>query len=149
MLEEIGGTDEIPGISVSFPCGAVNIKGERSERTVVIVSKVPWLGHSAERKISFLTADVEIYPSRYALPFDVRKASAEAPEKAMGYAPLCVADRTGFRFTIAARSLFFEAYEVLGPELVLVREGEPGKNKVWPLAAERVLLADWVDDFDR
>lgn len=89
-LREIGAT---PYGSLSVyrdtPCCVVTKKGERFDVAIVSERNHPPY-ESWPRQFRFATEIADIEESSYALPFDVRKATAEAKEMRMGFAPTAV-----------------------------------------------------------
>jgi hypothetical protein len=62
---------------------------------------------------------VSVTPSPFALPLDVRKASAEREEVSMGFAPFGVMDNHGNEYTLGAETNFFDTDGVKGKDIIL------------------------------
>lgn len=145
QLRGIGGISDYYNEVLYFPCETVDGNNVRYEKCIILISKVPCAKWPKQELVSLLAPDVVIRPSKYALPIEIRLASMNAPDKAMGYAPICVVSQDGIEYTISAQMHFFRHKNTYGPSLRLKADGKVGKNKVWPDLADHYYLADWVE----
>lgn len=91
---------------VQIPCGVATKAGERIDAAIVS------LQHSAPiedwRTYRLGSEITEIYPSQFTLPLDVRLASTQAEEIAMGFAPSLIVMPDGRRFTLNGTTNFLD-----------------------------------------
>ena len=87
------------------PCGVVTKAGERIDIAIVSLQQhAPY----EEWRIYRLASEIgDIYPSRYALPLEVREATSQAQEVRMGFAPTAIEFPDGDAFVLNWRTNFF------------------------------------------
>lgn len=142
-LADIGGVADFYKGYIAIPCSIENHSGQRFEKAVVLISKQPpyfWYGPQMVHWADEIKA---IFPSPFALLLDVRRASAEKREVAMGFAPTGVVDSQGREYTLVCESRFFDADGVKGEEIKLSGRERNWKKRVLPSPAEAFYFVDW------
>lgn len=122
MLAEIGGVElEWNGNgrrSITLPCSIQTADGEDYEMALLLITKYPPLAEW--QKHVMLGTDVRaVLPSDYALPFSVRRATLNADEIRMGFAPTTVTDGEGQHFVLNGPTSFFEYRSTKGKDLLV------------------------------
>jgi len=122
VLEAIGGTGPKHWMGhdrvIAIPCAISTRSGERMDPAVVWITKRPPIDDFLSRvKLWRNIAAVE--PSRFALPMDVRCATALAPEIRMGFAPTRVVATNGTPFVLHWATSLFDQDGITGSEIHL------------------------------
>jgi hypothetical protein len=144
-ISSIGGILEHYRDCIAVPCLVKCKSGQQFEKAVVLVSRKPphqWY----EPDMVHWSDEIEsVEVSRYALPLDVRRESAEKEEVSMGFAPVGIVDRQGREYTLHCESRFFDYEGVKGDEIRLSGRMENWKERVPPSPAEAFFFADWFE----
>lgn len=101
------------------PCGVVTTAGERIDLAVVSLQShapfEPW------RRCRLGSEIADVYPSPHALPLAVRRATAQAEEIRMGYAPTLVEAPGGRILVLNWRSSFLVMDGIEAPQVRLLQ----------------------------
>lgn len=144
-LKSIGGVLDAYSETITVPVDATNISGEQHAQSLVFITKKPPCCWYPESNIRWATELVSGTPSPYALTLDVRRASSEKREEAMGFSPVAVEDRSGKVYTLSSVSNFFNVEGVRGEEVRLSAKPKRWPNRVWPQSPDTYYFADWFD----
>ena len=129
VLADIGGVFDKWSETILIPCTATISNGDTFENSLILVTKVPPHRWYPINKIRWASDIIEISPSQFALPIEVRGASYAKEEISMGFAPIDVIDSNGQRFTLGARSDFFNRNGVKGRNLTLEQSASNSPTK--------------------
>lgn len=141
----IGGVRNDWEETVILPCAVTTKNGERFEKAILQVTKTPPYRWYSLEKVRWAWEIAELEGSRFTLPLQVRRASHEKREEAMGFAPTDVQSNDGRSFTLGNASDFFEHEGVTGPNIQLAPR--PRKRNVVPFAETQAWFwVDWNDD---
>ena len=136
-LEEIGSTladQYFGGEFVETPCGVVLHTGDRIDLAIVSIQQDAPVEEWRDYRLGSEIADV--YPSPFALPLEVRRASAEANERAMGFAPSLIVMPDGQRFTLNGPTHFLTEPGYRAPEARICAE-DIGFSELPPIASQQ------------
>jgi hypothetical protein len=149
-LVEIGGAQSRGGGDIDIPCSAKNTLGQQFETAMVVITKQPPLYHT---KIPLYRASelASVTPSPFALPLDVRQASAAKEEVSMGFAPTGIIDTRGQEYTLCQQSDFFQKNGVSGEQIKLSGRQKQFKNVVWreSVPVQARFYVDWFEGCER
>jgi len=148
LLEElatIGGVSDYYKDYIAIPCSVENHSGQRFEKAVVLVSKQPPYFWYEPQMVHWADDIKAVSPSPFALPLDVRRASAEKREVSMGFAPTGVVDSQEKEYTLIWQSRFFDVDGVKGEEIRLSGREKNWKKRVLPSPAEAFCFVDWFE----
>jgi len=146
ILSGIGGVPDSYKGYISIPCSIRNTAGHKHDKALILISKQPPFRWPEEQRVCWADEIDGIYPSVFALPFDVRRVSCEKEEEAMGFAPVGVLDKQGTEYTLACESYFFDYNGIKGEEIRL--SGSPQKKWkriIYPEPAQAYYFVDWFD----
>jgi hypothetical protein len=144
-LASIGGIANKKRTTLTIPCSVQNVSGRYHEKAVVLVSKQPPYFWYQPTMVHWADEVKAIVPSPFALPSDVRLASAQQEEIAMGFAPTGVRDQNGKEYTLTWESTFFNYRGVKGEEIRLSGRQQKWKKQVLPDPADAYYWVDWFD----
>jgi hypothetical protein len=119
ILSTIGGVQDYYKGYISIPCSIQNVAGLQHYKSLILVSKQPPFRWHEQQKIYWAQDIDTVSPSPFALPIDVRRASSEKKEEAMGFAPVSVLDKKGTEYTLGCESQFFDHNGIKGEEIRL------------------------------
>lgn len=148
ILSNIGGVPDYNKGYISIPCSVNNIAGEWHDKALVLVSKQPPDSWTELQKVHWASEINTISLSPFALPIDVRRASEEKREEAMGFAPVGVIDSKGTEYTLGCTSQFFDHNGIKGEEIRLSGHQKRWKRVVWQKPVQAVYFVDWYDKCD-
>jgi hypothetical protein len=148
ILTNIGGVPDYYRGYISIPCSISNTAGGKHDKALVLVSKQPPYRWPELQKIHWASEIDTISPSSFALPVDVRQASAEKREEAMGFAPVGIIDKKGIEYTLGCESQFFDHNGIRGEEIQLSGRQKKWKKVVWQKPIQEVYFIDWYDRCD-
>ena len=145
ILASIGGVEDFYEDYIAVPCSVQNMSGQQHEKAIVLVSKQPPFGWHERQKVHWANEVAAVSASPFALPLDVRRASSEKSEEAMGFAPVGVVDKKGTEYTLGHESHFFDRNGIKGEEISLSLRQKKRRNVVWPEPAQVFYFIDWFD----
>lgn len=145
ILASIGGVEDFYEDYIAVPCSVQNMSGQQHEKAMVLVSKQPPFGWHERQKVHWANEVAAVSASPFALPLDVRRASSEKSEEAMGFAPVGVVDKKGTEYTLGHESHFFDRNGIKGEEISLSLRQKKRRNVVWPEPAQVFYFIDWFD----
>jgi hypothetical protein len=148
ILSSIGGVPDYYKGYISIPCSIQNTAGERNDKALVLVSKQPPDRWTELQKVHWASEIDTVSLSSFALPIDVRRASAEKREEAMGFAPVGVIDKKGIEYTLECKSQFFDHNSIKGEEIRLSGRQKKWKKVVYQGPVQAVYFVDWYDKCD-
>lgn len=123
-LKRIGATPpDVHGNMAEFvqvPCKCLTKDGRVIDFCVVTFQMKPPIDDHYENVI-FIDEVADVSESEYALSPKVRKASSDAREARMGFAPTLVQSKRGKRFVLNWTTNFFEMSGIKGKDIVLAR----------------------------
>lgn len=146
ILATIGGVEHDYKVYIAVPCSVHNMSGQQHEKAVVLVSRQPPLRWHGPQKVHWADEVAGVSASPFALPLDVRRASSEKSEEAMGFAPVGVVDKKGTEYTLLRDSHFFDRKGIKGEEIRLSERQKKWRNVVWaPEPPQAFYFIDWFD----
>lgn len=143
-LAKISGTEDSKDC-ITIPCAVENISGEYHEKSLVLISRQPPYSWYEPAMVHWANELVNINPSPFALPIDVRKASSQKTEISMGFAPVGVIDKIGVEYTLPCKSCFFDINDVKGEEISLSGRKKKWQRTVLPSPTQAFYFVDWFD----
>ncbi|MGH2361921.1 MAG: hypothetical protein ACRDGM_15455 [bacterium] len=143
-LAGIGGVEDHEAY-ITVPCSVQDMSGQQHEKSIVLVSKQPPFRWPERQKVHWADEVAAVSASPFALPLDVRQASSEKREEAMGFAPVRVVDKKGTEYTLGRRSHFFDHNGIKGEEIRLSGRQKKWRDVVWPEEAQAFYFVDWFD----
>jgi hypothetical protein len=125
------------------PCAVMTALGERIDRAIISQQQHPPI--EEWRRYRLASEITEIYPSPCALPFEVRKATANAQEVRMGFAPTIIVFPNGRKFTLNGTANFFEMPGCDATQIAVTGESYwPDRPPVYQQPADvTYFVADW------
>jgi hypothetical protein len=122
ILDTIGGTTlnywgGYDGV-IAIPCAIIMRSGEHIDPAVIWITKRSPIDRFPNRFMFYRDVD-SIEPSRFALPLDVRCATALAGEVCMGFAPTRVVATNGTPFVLHWATSLFNQDGITGSEIRL------------------------------
>jgi hypothetical protein len=145
VLSGIGGVLGYYKDCIAVPCFVNCASGQQHEKAVVLVIKHPPHQWYETGMVHWSDEIAAVTASPYALPLDVRKASAEKQEVSMGFAPVGIVDNQGKEYTLPCEGRFFDYSGVKGEEIRLSGRKEKWRERVIPAPAQAFYFVDWFD----
>jgi len=146
VLNQIIGTFSYCRTNLYFPCQIRLPDQTLVSKAILTATKGDSFGRFPEgQEVRLLEDTYEILASEYALPAAVRKATRDAEEQRMAYAPTNVKDASGQKYTLTHEMDFFELGDVFGPEITLDDSPYHGDNRVYPQRAEMYFICDMFE----
>jgi hypothetical protein len=148
-LAAIGGVRSGYDEWIAVPCAVRDVSGRRHEKSIALVTKQPPGARPERDRVHWADEVAGVSASPFALPLDVRRASAEKREVSMGFAPVGVVDGRGAEYTLTCASDFFDRNGVKGQEIRLSRRTAGWPERIAPEPAQSYFLVDWFDGCEK
>jgi hypothetical protein len=145
VLASIGGTEDQYRGHIAVPCSVQDVNERHHEKSLVLVSKQPPLGWCEPQAFHWADEMAAVSPSVFALPLEVRRASAEQREESMGFAPVGLVDPRGTEYTLGCAGHFFDHNGIRGDQIRLSGRRKRWRNIVPPEPPAAYFLVDWFD----
>lgn len=144
-LANIGGVADYYRDTIAIPCSVQDVSGRLYEKAIVLVSRQPPYFWYKPQMIHWADSLSSVAQSPFALPLDVRRASAEKREESMGFAPVGIVDKQGHEYTLISVSRFFDWQGIRGEEIRLSGRQEKWRKTVMAEPAEAYYFIDWFE----
>ncbi len=145
VLASIGGVADYFKDQIAIPCSVQTVAGRQFQKALVLVSRQPPYFWYEPERVHWAYELATVAPSPFALPLDVRKASAEKREESMGFAPVGILDKQGNEYTLVAEGRFFDWRGIVGEEIRLSGRRKKWRKKVRPEPPEAYFFVDWFE----
>jgi hypothetical protein len=144
-LASIGGVADYYNDTIAIPCTVKDVIGNVQEKAIVLVSRQPPYFWYKPQAVHWADAMRSAGPSPFALPLDVRRATAHKSEESMGFAPVGIVDGRGNEYTLTSVSRLFDWNGIRGEEIRLSGRQDKWRKTVQAESAEAFYFIDWFD----
>lgn len=148
-LAHIGGTHNPYYQYIGVPCSVRNASGQRHDKALVMFGRQPPYFWYRPEAVHWAGEIVEVAASPYTLPLEVRRATFEKQEIAMGFATVGIVDPQGCEYTLSCQSYFFDWKGVRGEEIRLSGRQKGWKRTVASVSVEEYYFVDWFSGCEK